>query len=347
MANFIYGFDRLRKEDSEKVGKKCANLGELTYAGFRVPPGYAIALDGYTRFMKETGLITRVEDFLSSYELDPNNAANIPRYEEVSSTIRQMVEETEPPSDIVLAIREHYEALCEATGVEAVPVATRSAGPASHPGQYESYLHISGASEVIRNVIKVWASTFNTRSLIARARQGLPLAYDPIGVAVLKMVDAKGAGVMFTVNPADGDSSKFYIESNWGFGESVVAGEVTPDSFLVDKATSEILTRTISPKTVWYVVDPNTGQVAAQTVPEEKQNISSLNDEEVLELARLGRLVEDHFGVPQDIEWAVDSSLDFPESILLLQTRPITTDVQKKSPTDRIIDLMMRGISGS
>lgn len=347
MGDLIYGFNQLRKEDSEKVGKKCANLGELTHAGFRVPPGFAVPLEAYTRFMNETGLIARIEDFLSSFHLDPNNAADMPRYEEVSSTIRKMVEETEPPSDIGLAIREHYEALCEVTGVDAVPVATRSAGPASHPGQYESYLHIRGSSEVIRNVIKVWSSTFNTRSLIARARHGLSLAYDPIGVAVLKMVDAKAAGVMFTVNPADGDSSKYYIESNWGFGESVVAGEVTPDSFLVDKATSEILTRTISPKTVWYVVDPKTGQVTPQTVPKDKQNASSLNDEEVLELIRLGGLVEDHFNVPQDIEWAVDSSLDFPESIVLLQTRPITTKVQKKSPTDRIIDLMIRGISGS
>jgi pyruvate,water dikinase len=347
MNKFICGLDQLRKEDSKKVGKKCANLGELTQAGFRVPPGYALGLDAYSRFMKETGLLSRIEEFLSSYHLDPKKSADIPEYKEVSSTIRRMVEETEPPSDIVQAIREHYEDLCKKTGVDAVPVATRSAGPASHPGQYESFLHIRGSAEVVRNIIRVWSSTFNTRSLIARARHGLSLAYDPIGVAVLKMVDAKAAGVMFTVNPADGDRSKYYIESNWGFGESVVAGEVTPDSFLVVKATSEIVTRTISPKKVWYVVDPKTGQVETQTVPEEKQNVSSLSDEEVLELSRLGGLVEDHFNEPQDIEWAVDLNLDFPESILLLQTRPITSVAEKKSSTDKIIDLMMRGISGT
>ena len=129
-----------------------------------------------------------------------------------------MVDETEMPSDIASVIRQHYEALCEAAGNEAVPVATRSAGPASHPGQYETYLHIRGASEVIRNVKRVWGSTFNTRSLVARARQGLSLACDPIGVAVLEMVRAKAAGVMFTVNPADGDDSRYLHRERLGSG---------------------------------------------------------------------------------------------------------------------------------
>jgi pyruvate,water dikinase len=295
--------------------------------------------------MRETGLIARIEEFLGTAAVDPGQASSIPLYEEASAVIRKMVDETEMPLDIASAIRQHYQALCAAAGNEAVPVATRSAGPASHPGQYETYLHVRGAPEVIHNVKKVWGSTFNTRSLVARARQGLSLAYDPIGVAVLKMVPAKAAGVMFTVNPADGDDSRIYIESAWGLGESVVSGEVTPDSFLVHKVSSEILKRTISPKMVWYVADAETGGVAQHAVPEERRNASTLSDEEVLELARLGRLVEDHFGQPQDVEWAVDEGLALPESILLLQTRAAKTEVKKKSSTDRIIDLMMRGIS--
>jgi pyruvate,water dikinase len=344
MEGFIYGFEQLRKEDNEKVGKKCANLGELTRAGFRVPPGFALTLDAYAQFMKESGLIAKIEQFFGPVHLDPNIAAGIAGYEEASRTIRKMVEEAKMPADIEAAIREHYEELCQRTGVAALPVSTRSAGPASHPGQYETYLHIRGASEVVQHVKKVWSSTFNARSLIARARQNLPLAYDPIGVAVLKMVNAKAAGIMFTMNPVDGDQTKIYIESNWGLGESVVAGEVTPDSFLVGKASREILKRTISPKTVWYVPDPKTGYVSSQPVPEEKRNKPSVSDEEILELATLGLLTESHFGVEQDVEWAVDSDLPFPENTLLLQTRPVKQKVQKKSPTDKIIDLMMRGV---
>jgi len=345
MERLIYRFDELHKEDSEKVGKKCANLGELASAGFRVPHGFAVSLDAYSRFLAETGLIGRFEEFLSTLELDPHQASSLPRFEEASAVMRRMVDEAGMPSDIASGIREHYEALCQAAGNKAVAVATRSAGPASHPGQYETYLHIRGVSEVIYNVKRVWGSTFNTRSLVARARQGLPLALDPIGVAVLEMVNAKSAGVMFTVNPADGDDSRIYIESNWGLGESVVSGEVTPDSFLVDKVSSGILQRTVSPKKVWYVVDPETGKVAQQAVPEDKRNAPTLTDEEILELARLGRLVEEHFGLPQDIEWAVDGGLALPESIFLLQTRLAKTEVKKKSSTDKIIDLMMRGIS--
>jgi len=344
MERCVFGFDELRQEDAEKVGKKCANLGELTYAGFRVPPGYAVSLEGYAQFMNETGVRSRVEEFLRSFDADPNRTADMPRYEEASVVARRMVEETAVPAGLEAAIRERYDALCRAAGVADVSVATRSAGPASHPGQYESYLHIRGAADVVAGVRRVWSSTFNQRSLIARARQGLDVAYDPIGVAVLQMVDAKAAGVMFTTNPADGDSSKIYIEANWGLGESVVAGEVTPDSFLVDKATGELVRRTVSPKTKWFVLDPSTGNVAMQAVPEDKRDEPCVSDAEVREIARVGALIEDHFGGGQDIEWAVDANAALPESIMFLQTRPAKHLMEKKSSTDRIIDFMLRGM---
>jgi pyruvate,water dikinase len=342
MGSFLYGLEQLRKEDSERVGKKCANLGELTRAGFRVPPGFALALDAYTQFMDENALTTAIERFLGGFQLDPNVAADMSRYEEVSRAVRKMVEEAHMPTGMEEAIRDRYQALCRLTGIADLPVATRSAGPASHPGQYETFLNVKGAAGVVHHVKKVWSSTFNTRSLMARARHKLPLASDPIGVAVLKMVNAKAAGVMFTINPTDGDLSKIYIESNWGLGESVVAGEVTPDSFLVDKSSRAIVKRTISPKTVWYVPDANTGRVSLQTIPEKMQSASSLSDEEILELAGLGQLAEDHFGVAQDLEWAVDLDLGFPQNVLLLQTRAVKQSAQKKSPTDKIIDLMIR-----
>jgi pyruvate,water dikinase len=343
MADFIFGFDELRKEDSEIVGKKCANLGELTYAGFRVPPGFALSLDAYTRFMQHNGLVQKIEEIFRPLNLDPANPKDIQRFEGLAPTIRKLVEEAAMPADMEVAICDRYATLCRTNGVGDLPVATRSAGPASHPGQYETFLHVRGALKVVLNIKKVWSSTFNTRSLIARARQKLSLAYDPIGVAVLKMVNARAAGVMFSINPSDGDPDKIYIESNWGLGESVVAGEVTPDSFLVDKTYCQIVSRTISPKTVWYVPDPQTGRVSPQPVPPEMRNVSSLSDAELMELARLAVRTQAHFGPPQDIEWAVDSDLKLPDSCLLLQARPVKHQVKKKSPTDKIIDLMMRG----
>ncbi|MFH1833653.1 MAG: PEP/pyruvate-binding domain-containing protein, partial [bacterium] len=344
MEPVVLGFDELRQEDAERVGKKCANLGELTFAGFRVPPGYAVSLEGYSRFMSETGVRANIEGYLSSFSADPSKPGDMPRYDEASVAIRAMVEATPLPADIEKEVVERYMTLCEATGVTDLPVAVRSAGPASHPGQYESYLHIRGDSEVVSAVRRVWSSTFNQRSLIARARQGLDVAYDPIGVAVLQMVDAKAAGVMFTANPADGDTSKILIEANWGLGESVVAGEVTPDSFLIDKASAEIVKRSIATKKTWFTLDPATGRPSFQQVPEDKKDAPTLADEEAREIARVGVRIEEHFGATQDVEWAVDSGSSLPDSVMILQTRPAKHVAEKKNPTDRIIDFMLRGL---
>src|SRR5665647_3462630 len=322
MDKVIYGCDEMGQDDSEKVGTLLADLGELTSAGFRVPPGFAVSLEGYGRFMNETGVRKRIDEYLSSFDADPSRTSDMPRYEEASVAIREMVEETPVPADIDADIRDRYQVLCEAAGGTDVPVAVRSAGPASHPGQYESYLHIRGADDVVAGVRRVWSSSFNQRSLIARARQGLDVVFDPIGVAVLQMVDAKAAGVMFTTNPASGDAGQIYIESNWGLGESVVGGEVTPDSFLVAQAT---------------------GKPAYQEVPEDKKKAPTITDEELLEIARVGIKIEEHFGGAQDIEWAVDVKGAVPESIVFLQTRPAKHVAEKKDPIDQALDLMMRG----
>src|SRR5512139_1078842 len=204
-------------EYNDLVGKKCANLGELTKAGFHVPPGYALSVEAYTRFMKETEAMDLLLKFLSSFHGDPNDVADTMKFEAASKEMRSIVEATKMPPDMEETVRNYYAELCNIAGVvNSLKVATRSAGPMSHPGQYETYLNVSGADDVVQNVIRVWSSTFNTRSVIARARLGLPLYYDPIGVAVLTMVDARAAGVMFTVNPVNGDESKVVIEGSYG-----------------------------------------------------------------------------------------------------------------------------------
>lgn len=345
MERWIFGLEQVRQSDDVTVGKKCANLGELIHAGFRVPPGFALTLDAYSLFTTKTALQRQIDAFFRTFHADPNDLAEMPLFDAAAATIRAMFEHTEVPEKLREAIDAHYESLCRTTGRTDTPVATRSAGPSSHPGQYETYLHVTGGPMVVANVVRVWSSVFNSRSLVARARHGLPLGYDPIGVAVLAMVDAKAAGVMFTVNPTDGDPRRTYVESNWGLGESVVSGEVTPDGFLVDNARNEIVKRSISRKVVHYAVEPATGSPSLQRVPEAKQDAPSLSDDEILELSRIGKLVEAHFGVPQDIEWAVEQERCTPDSVFLLQTRPIKSSVAKRGTTDQIVDIMMRHMS--
>ncbi len=232
----------------------------------------------------------------------------------------------------------HYEALCQRCKVEEMAVSTRSAGAASHPGQYETHLNVRGDLDVIEKIKKVWSSTFNPRSLSARKHAGAPLESDPIGVAVLKMVNARAAGVLFTADPNTGDTSRMIIEANWGLGESVVGGEAMPDVYILDKVSLEIIDRKLGSKGK-YITFKEMG-VAEEDTPTEKSSNFCLSDEEAKEVGRLGKILESHFNVPQDTEWAVDEDFDFPQSVVLLQTRPEVIAKQKK-PADQVIDLML------
>jgi pyruvate,water dikinase len=330
-TKWIYRFDELSSEHNDMVGKKCAQLGEMTRAGFNVPHGFALSLEAYDVFMKKTGAYKEVGDYLTGFQADPNNPFDLPKYDKASKIIRAMIEQKVMPEELEERICRYYDELCRVSGVNDVSVATRSAGPSSHPGQYETFLHVQGKAEVMRNIIRVWSSTFNQRSIHARHRAGLPLDYDPIGVGVLRMVHSKAAGVMFTLNPANGDRSKIMIEGNWGLGESVVSGSVTPDEWVVDKVVMEIAKRAISNKTVEFTFEESSGRVRMLNVSDDRQSIPCLADEEILELARLGKKLEQHYGAPQDIEWTIDRDLPFPQNIFFVQTRPETIWSKKRS----------------
>ena len=167
--------------------------------------------------------------------------------------------------------------------------------------------------------------------------QGMPLAMDPIGVAVVKMVNAYAAGVAFTADPKGGDTSKIMLEANWGLGESVVGGSVTPDIYTLDKETLEILEKGLGRKTKRVVLG-DVGTVEEET-PQDEVSRFCLTDDELREIGRLSKLVEAHFGgVPQDLEWALDKDLPHPKNVILLQARPAIVS-QKKSAVDKVLDL--------
>ena len=327
---WIYWLKEVGAEHNNIVGKKCANLGELTKAGFRVPPGYALGVAAYNRFMKETEVTDRLLKFLSSFYADPDNMTDTLKFEEASKEMRAIAESIKMPPDMEETVKNYYAELCKEACRVDLYVATRSAGPVSHPGQYETYLNVCGAEDVVNNVVRVWSSTLNTRSVIARARLGLPLHYDPIGVAVLTMVDARAAGVMFTVNPVNGDESKVAIEAGFGFGEAVVSGNVTPDRYLVDKVTLEIEERVVSDKGCEFVLNPSTREMEYKGLPPDQRKLPCLEDREVMELTRIAKQVEVHFGSPQDIEFAISKSLPFPKNIFLVQARPESVWAKKK-----------------
>ncbi|GAB4261322.1 MAG: hypothetical protein Kow0092_10790 [Deferrisomatales bacterium] len=335
---WIYWFDELDKGFNDRVGKKCAHLGEMTRLGMRVPPGFAISVDGYRRYMEQTGLAQRIGAYFR--EQGAALKDNVTRQMEASRVIQKMIRDTPMPEPMAREVASHYRALCERCGGREVAVAVRSSGAVSMPGQMDTYLNVRGEGEILRKVVEVWESTFNTRAIAFRIEKGLPVEEAPIGVAVLKMVDAKSAGVVLTVVPTTGDLDRVVVEGNWGLGESVVSGDIDPDSFTVDKATGTI-ERHISHKTRWVV--PNGKGTTMADVPPELQDAPCLEDEEIREIVRIAKSVEEHFGVPQDMEWVIDKDLPFPDNVIWVQARPARYTAKRAgADTDYLVDQMAR-----
>jgi len=332
---YVFWLQELGQEHCETFGKKCGNLGEMAKIGLPVPPGFALSVEAYKNFMAQTNARREIENYLSQLSGD---IEDIEKFNQVSRDIRQIVESKEIPETMKNTILSFYDDLCRKMEC-VVAVSTRSAGPASHPGQYETYLNVKGKTDLLEKIRKVWASSFNPRSLAFRKRKGLPLETDPIGVAVLKMVNARAAGVVFTADPNTGDTSRMIIEANWGLGESVVSGELMPDVYILKKDTLGIHEKKLGRKSR-YVTCKELG-VAEEECPADLSGTFCLTDEEAKEIGRLGILLEKHFGLPQDVEWAIERDSELSKSIIiLLQTRPAVI-AQKKSPVDQVADLML------
>jgi pyruvate,water dikinase len=204
---------------------------------------------------------------------------------------------------------------------------------ASFAGQQETFLNIRGVNEVVEATVKCWSSLFTPRAIFYRIEKGFAHEKVFISVGVQKMVNSRAAGVMFTINPVTGDASQMVIEGNHGLGEAVVSGSVTPDDFVIDKKSGNITERRLAKKTVQYIRDPSTGKTVHAEVPAEKQDQPCVSDEEILKLVELARLIEQHYGKPQDIEWAIDRDLQFPGNMFIVQSRPETVWSQKVAET--------------
>ncbi|HBA54879.1 MAG TPA: hypothetical protein DCZ04_10640 [Syntrophorhabdus aromaticivorans] len=338
MEKWLFWFDEIDKDSSELVGKKCANLGEMSRLGMRVPHGFAISVKGFEQFMSLTGLAREVEAYIGAQRED---LKQVEVCQAVSRKVQGLIESTPVPESMKKEISAYYHALCDKAGRKNLAVAVRSSGVVSMPGQMDTYLNVVGEEAVTEHIKRVWSSSYTVRAMTCRIEQEMPVEWAPIGVAVMMLVDAKSAGVVLTVLPTTGDMTKVVIEGNWGLGESVVGGEITPDSFVVDKENLTVLDRKVSTKQ--GMVGRETSGTTYVKVPKELQGESCLDDEEIREITKTAIDVEKHFGVPQDMEWVVDKDLPFPENIFWVQARPARfTKVEKAEDIDYIIDLMVR-----
>lgn len=320
-------FEELSKDDVPIVGGKNANLGEMTKAKIPVPPGFAITAQAYKHFITETNIAQQIYKTIKESVTDTGGPE---QYQDASKQIRKLIEASQMPERIRQAIQEAYQKLSEKTKIKNIPVAVRSSATAedlpdaSFAGQQETYLNVKGADELLEKTIKCWSSLFTPRAIFYRTTKGFKHEQVLISVGVQQMINARSAGVLFTIDPVTGNRNQIVIEGNWGLGEAVVSGAVTPDHFVVNKETLEIAKQIIAKKTVEYRRSPKTGETEHSEIPLERQEKPCITDKETRRLAQLGNQIEQHYGKPQDIEWAVDSELPFPQNIWIVQSRPET-----------------------
>jgi len=327
----IIDFKLVDKSHLHIVGGKNASLGEMIKAGIRVPHGFAVTTDSYLHFITKSGIIERIYSILADVDVEEIRTLDI-----MSQKIRALIVRTPMSNDTRKAIEEGYEQLSREYHDRNIPVAVRSSATAedlpnaSFAGQQDTYLWTIGVAQVMANVKRCWASLFTSRAISYRIKNNFSHQNVLISVGIQKMVSSKTSGVMFTLNPTDGDPSKVVIEGSWGFGETVVGGYVNPDKFVVDKVTKEINERKISQKHIECVYDPGSDEVIQTDVEDEMQLERCLSDEEVKELVRVAGVIEKHYGCPQDIEWSIDKDLPFPDNVFIVQSRPETVWSQKK-----------------
>lgn len=317
---YILPFDKVSRENLNQVGGKGANLGELIKAGFQVPFGFCISVNAYQLLLSENDLQREINKIISTVKWE--QALDI---EKKSAEIRTRIEAQAIPFKVAKEIRAAYAQLSEGESSDEPAVAVRSSATAedlpnaSFAGQQETYLHIKGVEDVLFHVRKCWASLWTARAMSYRNQQGYSHEDVYLSVVVQRMVEAEVAGVAFSINPLTEDVNQLYITSAYGLGEVVVAGSVTPDSFVLRKKDFSILRKEKGSKERELVLGEKGNTVLVDVAPLRRDAIS-LSNNQLKELGQLVSQIEKYYGVPQDIEWAWARG-----EFYLLQARPITT----------------------
>jgi pyruvate,water dikinase len=304
----------LQQGDAEIAGGKGANLGEMMAAGLPVPDGFVVTAPAYLDAMERAGRRERLAALAREVTAgDETTASNR------AAELQGIVRDAGIPPDLAEQIRAAYARLGDD-----VLVAVRSSAVGedsvshSFAGMNESFTDVSGGDELLARVVDCWASLFGARACAYRASRGIDTE-PAIAVVVQQMVDAGRAGVMFTADPTTGDRSRIVIEAAFGLGQVLVGGEVEPDTYVVSHDQPRVLTTHVGAQR-YAVVRHADGREARVDLHRDQSSPPVLTDSEILRIATLGREVEEHYGQPQDVEWAISEGI-----VWLVQTRPITT----------------------
>ncbi|HHI04301.1 MAG TPA: phosphoenolpyruvate synthase [Candidatus Woesearchaeota archaeon] len=323
-------FKEISKDSISIVGGKGANLGEMYNMEMPVPPGFIVNADAYKEFIEKTNIKEKIAQILSGLNVENNE-----ELQNKANEVQKLIIATEIPNGIKEDIIDAYESMgisdekTDASNLvektQDLFVAVRSSATAedlpeaSFAGQQATFLNIKGSEDVVKAVRACWASLFTARAIYYRIKNNFDHMQVLIAVVVQKMVNSDKSGITFSVNPSTNNTDEIIVEACFGLGEAIVSGSVNPDSYIVDKNSMEIKSKSISEQEWAYVKDEN-GKTVKKTIKEEMKKIQKLKEEEVIGLAKIAKHLEDHYQKPQDIEWAIEK-----EKIYVVQTRPITT----------------------
>jgi pyruvate,water dikinase len=340
-SSSIRWFSELDRNDTAVAGGKGANLGELTAAGFLVPPGFVITSAGYLAAMDEAGARRELGAQMAAARATADDPSALA---ESSAGMRALVRKAGIPSVLAREILAAYHRLGDD-----VPVAVRSSATAedtagsSFAGMHETFANVVGDDAVLERVVDCWSSLFGPRVIAYRCSQDL--TEEPaIAVVVQELVSSERAGVLFTADPATGDRDHVVIEAAFGLGEVVVSGQVEPDTYVLAKHPPRLLHARVGHQT-HELRATKEGSVERLDLDESRAGARVLSDDEAVALATLGGEVEEHYGEPQDVEWAIAGGRTF-----LVQSRPITTlgsVASAPSPSEGGDRVLLRGLGAS
>lgn len=314
---YIKTFKQLTNKDTAIAGGKGASLGEMTHAKIPVPPGFTILASAFDEFIKQTHINVEIDAMWD--RLDVTNTEEIERNSEM---IQSLILAKEFPKDLAKEI------LAEFAKLKTKYIAVRSSATAEDSkldawaGQLESYLYVDKKG-LLKAVQKCWASLFTPRAIFYRLERKLQKNHISVAVVVQKMANSDVSGVCFTVHPVTRDKDQMIIEACWGLGEALVQGIITPDSYVIEKSTMNIIDTNIGNQEKVIVKSKNGTEelrIEKSCFAKASQDKQKLTEKQIKMLAKICINIEKHYGDPRDIEWALEGNKFF-----IVQSRPITT----------------------
>lgn len=346
---YIKWFDEISKQDVSIVGGKGANLGELTHLNLPVPPGFCISSRAYEEFIEFAKLNEFVKSLMSTVDVE-----DVDSLFDASEAIQNRIIDSEFFGQLEQEIISAYRKFSLDLGIKNPRVAVRSSATAedlpdaSFAGQQETYLHISGEKELLVHIKKCFASLWTSRAIYYREKQKYNHFDVALSVVIQKMVNSEKSGVMFTANPISLNKNEMMINASFGLGEAVVSGMVTPDEYIIDKKTHEIISKNISEKNFMVVEKKDHIGTKKVNIKDylgyEFVNKECLSNEEINILIERGIKVEKLYGSPQDTEWAFDKDT---KEFYFLQSRPITTLKAEDEKAIENLNVLCKGLGAS